>query len=193
VVVVVATGGGPGPALLDPGPAGLGGVAADATAADGGLGAGPALGQLVGVHAAHDDRDVARALADAGGPAPGPGAPALEGRALVGEAGRHVELVGVDLVVVLGVGHGGGEHLADLGGDGPVGELEHAVGVLDVEPADEVEDLAGLVGRHAEVPDLGAGAGPLVRLRPEGHQASPSVVRPFTVDLVLASPGPRGT
>ena len=56
-------------------------------------------------HPADDDRDVAGALADARGPAAGPGTPPLERRALVGEAGRHVELVGVDLVVVLGVGH----------------------------------------------------------------------------------------
>ena len=128
---------------------------------------------FVGVHAAHDDRDVAGALADAGGAATGTGAPALERGALVGVAGRHVELVGVDLVVLLGVGHGGGEHLADVGGDGAVGELEDAVGVVDVEAADEVEHLTGLVGGHAEVAHLGAGAGPLVGLGAEGHQRRP--------------------
>ena len=74
----------------------------------GGL-AGLDLGGHLGRHGAHDDRDVAHPLADAGGPAPGPGAPALERRALVGVAGRHVEGVGVELVVVLGVGDGRGQ------------------------------------------------------------------------------------
>ena len=45
IVIRVALGAG-GPALGDAGPAGLGGVAAHATAADGGLGAGPALLEL---------------------------------------------------------------------------------------------------------------------------------------------------
>ena len=101
---------GPG-ALVALGPAGAGHPA------------GP-LGQLLGAaagleplqllvrHAAHDHGDVAGALADAGGPAPGPGPPALDGRALVGEAGRDEQLLGVELVVVLGVGHGGVQHLA---------------------------------------------------------------------------------
>ena len=137
-----------------------------------------------GVHAAHDDRDVAGALADAGGAAAGTGAPALERGALVGVAGRHVELVGVDLVVLLGVGDGRGEHLADVGGDGALGELEDLVGVVDVQAADEVEDLAGLVGRHAEVarPRRGCRAARWSWCR-----------RPSATTLALASPCRRGT
>ena len=49
---------------------------------------------------AHDDGDVAGPLADPRGPATCPGAPALHGGALVGVAGRDVELLGVLLVVV---------------------------------------------------------------------------------------------
>src|SRR5690606_2740115 len=101
VVVVVGLAAGLllGPALGHALAAGLGAVATDAAAADGSLGPGPALLELLGVHAAHDDRDVAGALADAGGATPGPGAPALQRGALVGVAGGHVQLVGVELVV----------------------------------------------------------------------------------------------
>ena len=69
--------------------------------------------QGVVVEPAHDDRDVTGALADAGGPTAGPRPPPLEGRPLVGVAGRHVQGLGVLLVVGAGVGHRRGEALAD--------------------------------------------------------------------------------
>ena len=60
-----------------------------------------------------------------------------------------------------------------LGGHGAVGELEDAVGVVDVQAADEVEHLARLVGGHAQVLELGPGAGALVGLGAERHQRRP--------------------
>src|SRR3546814_3003713 len=90
--------------------------------------------------------------------------------ALVGVAGRHVGLVRIELVVGLRVGDGRGQHLADVGGDGAIGELEDAVGVVDVEATDEVEDLTGLVRRHPQVADLGPRAGALVGLGSECHR-----------------------
>ena len=74
--------------------------------------------------------DVRRALADPARPAAGPGAEALERRALVGEGGEDEQLLDVLAVVVHGVGDGAGEHLAHVGGGGPVGELQHLVGPL---------------------------------------------------------------
>ena len=152
--------------------AGLGGAAVGAaTGRDGGLGGRHDRQALVG-QPAHDDRDVAGALADAGGAAAGPGAPALERRALVGVAGRHEELVGGQAVVVLGVGDGRVEALEDHPGDVALGELEDLEGPGDGLATDEVEDLAGLVGRRADVLDLGADARALVGLG-AGHQRRP--------------------
>src|SRR5436189_172251 len=58
------------------------------------------------------DREVAGALADARRPAQGAGAEALQRRALVGADGVDPQLVADELVVVLGVCHGG----LELGG-----------------------------------------------------------------------------
>ena len=69
--------------------------------------------ELIGRQPAHDDGDVAGPLADARGLPTGPGTPALHGRALVGVAGRDVELLGTLLVVVGRVGHGRRQDLAD--------------------------------------------------------------------------------
>src|SRR5690606_33281400 len=138
----------------------------------GGVGRGAHAGDLVGRQAADDDRDVAGALADAGGAAPGPGAPALQGGALVGIARRHVQLVGGDLVVVLGVGDGRVEDLADDVGRVALAEREDLVGLGDGRAADEVEHDPRLVRRQAGVAVLGPGARTLVGLE-AGHRRPP--------------------
>ena len=98
--------------------------------------------------AGHDDGDVAGALADPGGPAAGPGAQALERRALVGVAGRHEQLLGGDRVVVLGVGDGRVQALQDRGGRCRARRTSGSRWPRRRLAADEVEHLAGLVGRH---------------------------------------------
>ena len=167
--------------------------------------AAPLALQLLLRHAGHHDRDVAGPLADAGGAATGAGAEAPQRRALVGEAGGDVELVAALAVVVLGVGHGRRQHLADDGAHLPVGEAQHVLGPLHVQPADEVEDLAGLGGRAAQVLGGGAGAdalagdGPaLVGLGPGHDDAFRSrPLGPSFAALIAvpsrSSPGRRGT
>jgi hypothetical protein len=103
---------------------------------------------------------MARALADTRRPATCTWREAPQGRTLVGEAGEHEQLVrvgdvGTRVVGVGGVGDGAGEHFADIGGDAALGELQHFVGVPHVEPADQVEHGACLVGGRADV--LGRG------------------------------------
>jgi len=119
--------------------------------------------------AVHDDRDVARALADPGSPPTGPGTPTLESRSLVGVAGRHVELLGGYAVVVLGVGNGRVQALGDDRGHGPLGELQDLGGTAIGLAANEVQNLTGLGRRDPDVPGDGPGAGPLVGLGPD-HQ-----------------------
>ena len=140
-------------------------------------------GDALVAHAGDDHGDVARALVDAGRTATGTGAETLERRALVGEAGDDVELVGVLAVVVDGVGDGAGEHLADVTGDVAVGELQDLVGRHDVEATDQVEHHTGLRGRRTHVAGGGLRAGAFAgdeRLLVElgtGHQRRPFVLR----------------
>ena len=116
---------------------------------------------------------MAGALADASGAAPGTGTETLEGRTLIGEAGRDVQLIGRDRVVVLGIGDSRLERLQDGAGDIALGELEDLQGASHGEAADEVEDLAGLVRRRADVLDLATHTGALVGLCSESHQRRP--------------------
>ena len=111
--------------------------------------------QTLVAHSGDDHRDVAGPLVDPARPSPSAGTEALERRTLVGVAGHDEEFLDVLAVVVHGVGDGAGEHLADLGGGGAVGELQHLVGPADIEAADQVENGAGLGGRAAQV--LGGG------------------------------------
>src|SRR5690606_9470343 len=163
--LLAAAAGHPGPARLTPAAAGR----ALAGARGAALGLDPLL--HLGRHRAHLDGDVAHPLADAGGAPAGPRAPALEGRALVGVAGRDVEGVAVQLVVVLGVGDRRVEAPGDDLGGGALGEPQHVRGLVHRQAPDEVEDLAGLVGGHADVADPGTGGGPL--LRGGGHHRLP--------------------
>src|SRR5690606_25456920 len=83
-----------------------------------------------------------------------------------------VELIGGQAVVVLCVGDGRLEALEDHPGDIALGELEDLEGACDLLAPDEVEDLAGLVRRGADVLDLCPDTRALVGLGP-GHR------RPF--------------
>ena len=129
---------------------------------------GPPAGDALVRHAAHDDGHVRSPLADAGGPASGPGTPALEGGALVGETGRHVEVLGVEPVVVDGVGHGRVEQLAHDPGRLALGQGQGLGCPVDVLAADEVENLADLVRRDTAVAQDGTRPRSLVGLDP-GH------------------------
>ncbi len=94
------------------------------------------------------------------------------------------------LVVVLGVGHGRGEYLADRPRDVTVGELQHLDGAGDGQATDEVEDLAGLPGRRVDV----AWPGPRpprddsLSFGPEGHQRRPLLL---LAGVVPEGPGGR--
>ena len=125
--------------------------------------------QLVVAEPADHDRDVARLLVDPTGPAPGPGAEPLEGRALVGEAGRDIELLGGLIVVVHGVGDSRTQHLVDLVGGQPLREEQDLTRLGDVLASDQVEHDPGLGGRHPHVAALGLRSRPLVGLGP-GHR-----------------------
>src|SRR5437899_2109171 len=141
----------------------LTGAAGGAAAGAVGLGGATALELGLG-DPAHDDRDVAAALADARGAATGPGAHAAQRLALVGEARRDEQVLGDLVVVVGGVGDGRREHLADHDGGVTLGEAQDLVGRGDVLAADEIEHDAGLVRREADVTRHGARAGTLVGL-----------------------------
>ena len=111
----------------------------------------PEIGQLSRREPADDDRDVACALADAARAAAGPGAEPLHRGALVGVARRHEEFLCGDVVVVLCVGHGRIEALANDDRNGAVGELEDLAGLAVRLVADQVEHLTRLVGRDVRV------------------------------------------
>ena len=139
-------------AALDAGPAAGGrSTGGRATTTSGG-----ALG-LAGLHdletgvveTSDNDGDVAGALVDAVATAPSTRREPLQRRALVGEASLDEQLVGILLVVVLCVGDGRRQHLANVVGHLTVAELQHLVGTLHRQPANQVQHDAGLVGRYA--------------------------------------------
>ena len=103
--------------------------------------------ELVGVVAGEDDRHVRGALAHPEVAAAGARLARLARRALVAPDAREVQLVGRELLVVLGVGDGGVEQLQHAVGRVLLAELEHADRVVDRKAAHEVEHLADLVGR----------------------------------------------
>jgi hypothetical protein len=111
--------------------------------------------EAVVVETGHHDGDVRGALLDATGAATSTRGEPLERRALVGVAGEDEQFVGVLLIVVDGVGDGRGQHLAHHDGGLAVGELQHLVGLLHGQAANQVEHDPHLRRRHADV--LGAG------------------------------------
>src|SRR5688572_9972521 len=104
--------------------------------------------------------DVAGALADPCGPAPSTGAPATEGGPLVGVGLRHDQLVGVESVVVFGIGDCRAQHLAHRLCGRPSGETQDLVRLLHRKAADQVEDLTHLVGRLADEAGVGSNSHP---------------------------------
>ena len=111
-------------------------------------------------------------------------------RALVGEAGGDVELVAALAVVVLGVGHGRRQHLADRRWPLAVGEAQHVVGRAarrgrgsDRAPARALDaDAAQVLRREARVP-----------CARRAWVAPSLVLRPVIADPLRSSPGRRGT
>src|SRR5690606_8585729 len=137
VIVIVLGGGGPllllALAALDPTAAVAAGGGRAARRGRPGLVARRPPGQLVRRHAVDDDGDVAGALVDAARPAPGAGPPALQGGALVSEAGHDAQRREVLLALpavgdadqaggLRSVGRGRLEDLQDVAGHGPLGE-----------------------------------------------------------------------
>ena len=134
-----------------------------------GLGLGLEAGQAILGQAAHDDRDVRRALEDLAGAATGAGLEALLRAGLVGVAGRNKQLFTKQLVVVLGVGDRRIEQLADDGGGVALAELEHFTRRLHVEAANEIEHDADLAGRAGRVAQDGTRPFAFVGLGSKGH------------------------
>ena len=132
------------------------------------------LSEHLGRHRAHDDRDVTGALADLGRTSTGSRAEPVERLALVGETGRHVEALGIEFVVVGGVGDGRVEQTTDDLGGVTIAELEDVVRRVGREPPDEVEHHPGLLRGHPDVADRRPGARTLVGLDAERrHQRLP--------------------
>src|SRR5215212_11934078 len=86
------------------------------------------------------DREVAGALADRRRAAHRARAEALQGRPFVGVRRLDEQVLAVELVVVLGVGDRGLEHLAPVARDGAGREREDRARLLDRLAADVVAD-----------------------------------------------------
>ena len=105
----------------------------------------------------HLHREVGGALDDAVGAAHGGRPHALHGRALVGVAGGHhqVVLVQASLLVLVGhvhrVGDGRAQRLLDLARHRLLGEAQDGEGFARLLAADEVHDQARLLGRGPHV------------------------------------------
>ena len=125
-------------------------------------------GETVLIETSDDHGDVARTLADTTGATTSTRRETLHGRALVGVGGRDEELVGLEAVVVHGVRDGAVQHLHDGVGGFTLGARENVARVSHVFSTDEVENDAGLGGRHRVVLDLGASARTFVGLG-SGH------------------------
>ena len=112
-----------------------------------------ALLELVGLVAGEDDRHVRRALAHPEVTTAGARLARLAGRAFVAPDARDEQLVGRELLVVLGVRDRRVEQLQHVVGRVLLAELEHADRVVDRQAAHEVEHLADLVRRDRQVAD----------------------------------------
>src|SRR5215203_6050519 len=102
-----------------------------------------------------DDGDVGLGLVDREGATLRPRAEALDRRTLVGDGVGDDQVVGRQVVVVLGIGRRALEHAGHVG-RGPLRhEAQQRSGLLDRLALDRLGDEAGLAGRAAEV--LGGG------------------------------------
>src|SRR5919206_1774797 len=118
-----------------------------------------AAAAIVGRRGRQGDGHVAGALVDSSGPAQSTRPVALDDRPLVHVGALDPQLVGVELVVRLGVGHGRVQELQDLARHAARGVGEDLPGPGHRLAADVLHDEAGLARRAADV--LG--------LRPNGH------------------------
>src|SRR3954469_22892779 len=134
---------------------------------------------MSGLPVRNDDRDVGHWLVDRERPTLCARPPALDRRALVGPGISDDEVLGGQVVVVLGVGGGTLQHALDVAGGMLRHESEQRLRLLDRPPADRGDDEVGLAGRPAEVFGGGGYAHDrrllLQRRRPLGVPAMPAV------------------
>src|SRR4029079_14309533 len=102
-----------------------------------------------------DDRDVGHWLVDRERPTLGPRLEALDRRAFVGDGVDDEQVLGGQVVVVLGVGGRALEHARHVGGGLLGHEPQQRGGLLDRLALDRLGHEAGLAGRGAKV--LGGG------------------------------------
>src|SRR5215211_4672092 len=98
-----------------------------------------------------DDRDVSHWLVDRERPTLRARLPALDRRPLVGDGVGHDEILGRQVVVVLGVGRGALEHARDVAGGRLRHEPQERARLLDRLALDRGRDEADLAGRAAEI------------------------------------------
>src|SRR5580765_6499576 len=108
-----------------------------------------------------DDRDVGHWLVDRERPTLGPRLEALDRRALVGDGVDDDQILGRQVVVVLGIRRRALEHAGDVGRGLLRHEAQQGCGLLDRLALDRLGHEAGLAGRGAEV--LGSGGDTHVR------------------------------
>ena len=89
----------------------------------------------------------------------GPGADATQGHTLIDECLGDVEVLAAEVLRVLGVVDGRGDHLVDRFRSCLWGELQGHEGVVDVHTADQVNDATHLHRAHPHVPRNGVRAG----------------------------------
>src|SRR5712691_10220095 len=98
-----------------------------------------------------DDRDVSHWLVDRKRPTLGAWPPALDRRAFIGVGFEDDEILGRQVVVVLGIGRGAVQDPLDVAGGVLGHELEERGGLLHPPSTDRGGDEVGLAGRPAEV------------------------------------------
>src|SRR4029077_270091 len=106
---------------------------------------------MSGLPVRDDDRDVGHGLVDRERPTLGPRPPALDRRALIGLGIGDDQVLGGQVVVVLGVGRRALQHREHVVGGVLRHEPEQGGGLLDRPALDRRDDEIGLAGRAAEV------------------------------------------
>ncbi len=125
------------------------------------------------------DRDVAGALADPVRPTLRPRPEPLQRRALVDERLADEQRVGVQPLVVLGVGDRAREHLVDLLARRLRRELQHRERLLRGQTADEVDHTARLVRRDAHVTRNRPRARKRRSVALDWHRCNPLILYPW--------------
>src|SRR5660397_109480 len=96
-----------------------------------------------------------RTLADPESPAHGPWPNTLHRRPFVDVDAVDEKLVGIHVVIVLGVGHGGADHLADDLRRIPGRKVQHRAGVDNLLAAYLISDQPHLARRTADISGRG--------------------------------------